>query len=670
MDFFAQQDLARRNARVLVLLFLIAVIALLLLTNVLVAAVFWVGEDYNVYSGSRQGFMRYLEQFSGQRILWVSAFVLSTIGMVSWLKWRQLARGGKAIAEAVGAERVLPQTTDPDEQRLRNVVQEVALAANMPVPDVYLLRNERGINAFAAGSRPANAVVAVTSGTLHHLNRSELQAVIGHEFSHILNGDMRLNIQLTSLLKGITFIGDVGQLLLRSGARPVARRSSNDGRAALPVLGLGLLLIGWLGALCAGLIKAAISRQKEYLADAAAVQFTRDAGAVRDALRVIGGYRPGTYVQTAAAADMSHMFFAAVTHRLWQTFATHPPLERRIQRIDPRWDGSFIERRQRHYPNTPVNPQQLDIDPKHTALLAAAIAATGGASSTASMGPVTAEAYLPDESAGESSPDAGAPGAGGAASPATAAAAGAVIPRLLLAQCEEPLGAGALCCALLLSSEATQRGAQLALVAEHGARGQHGLLLRLAPAVDALGPAQRLPLLERCLPALRSMSHGQYRQFKDLLLLLIQADGRTELFEWCLFQLVRHYLDPQFVRQAAGKPRYRHLKKVEHPLRVVLSMLAHEGSGDAGEAFRCAADALEFPRLQLMPQAELEVQVFGRSVQTLADCYPLLKPRILKAMALAASANGHVCEREREIIHAVAAVIDCPLPAALSEALH
>jgi Zn-dependent protease with chaperone function len=657
LDFFAQQDLARRNARVLVVLFIIAVIALLLLTNALVAAVFWVGEDYNLYAGQRRDFATYVAQFDWERIALVSSFVLGTIGLVSFLKWRQLARGGSVIAEAVGAERVLPQTEDPDERRLRNVVQEVALAANMPVPDVYLLRNERGINAFAAGSSPANAVVAVTSGTLHHLNRSELQAVIGHEFSHILNGDMRLNIQLTAMLKGITFIGDVGYFLIRTGARPAARRGTRDGRAALPTLGLGLLLIGWLGALCAGLIKAAISRQKEYLADAAAVQFTRDAGSVRNALRVIGGYRPGTLVQTAAAADMSHMFFAAVTHRLWQTFATHPPLEQRIRRLDPRWDGSFIERPLRHYPNTRVRADRLDIDPRHTTLIAAAIAATqsGGDSETYTDLPV-----MPDTPAAQALPGSGQTGLG-------TDQAGGSTPSGLLRHTEEPLGASTLCLALLLAADAPQREQQLALVARHGARGQPALLQDLWPQVQALSPAQRLPLLERCLPALRSMSLEQYRSLKDLLLMLINADGRTELFEWCLFQLVRHYLDPHFVSQPSSKPRYSHLSKVDRHLRVVLSMLAHEGSGDASEAFRLAADALEFKHMQLMPCEQLSVSGFGQSVQTLADCYPLLKPRILKAMLLAASADGGVCEREREIIYAVAAVIDCPLPAGIPQ---
>ena len=665
MDFFAQQDLARRNARLLVILFTLAVIGLVLLTNGLVAAFLFFSEDYNVYAGSRGGWAGFLEQLSWDRFGAIGLLVVGSVFLVSLVKWIQLAAGGKAIAETLGAEKVLPQTRDADERRALNIVQELALAAGMPVPDLYLLRDERGINAFAAGITQADAVIAVTSGALHHLRRHELQGVIGHEFSHILNGDMRLNVRLAALLKGITFLGDVGYVLLRAGTTRrrlrTGGRSGNNSGAALPVLGLGLLVIGWIGGTCAGFIKAAISRQKEYLADAGAVQFTRDADGIADALKVIGGYVPGTLVHRARAAELSHMFFGTVTHGLWQGFATHPPLEARIRRIQPRWDGDYISRPVRHYPNTRIESADMEFRPGREALVAAvaAVEAARGMSEGPGLSLPEAPSTLPPialASPGEASVAGPTPGR---SSPGGAAPA---IPRGLLSHVDDPLGASSLVLGLLISDDPAHRDRQLALIAEREVPGQATLVNTVAPGLAALPAGLRLPLVNRCLPALRAMSAPQYHTFKETLLAVIRADQRTELLEWCLYQLVRHYLDPEFVQVTPSRPRYRRLGKVAEPLTEVLSVLAHEGSGEAATAFARAREVLALPKLALKPQEALSVRAFSEAVHTLADCYPLLKPRILKAMGEAASEDGHICPVEYEIVASIAAVIDCPLP--------
>ena len=354
MNFFEQQDIARRNSRLLVVLFLAAVFGLILLTNVLVAGFLWFNEDYNIYSGSRQGMSGFLPYFTWERFGGIGLGVTATVAFVALVKWIQLSTGGKVVAEGMGGTRILPQTRDPGERRCLNVVEEIALAANMPVPAVYVMNGERGINAFAAGISPADAIVAVTRGTISQLKRHELQGVIAHEFSHILNGDMRLNIRLAAMLKGIAFVGDVGHMLLRSSHVARTGRSSKANTAALPVFGLALWLLGWLGGLAAGFIKAAISRQKEFLADASAVQYTRNPEGIGDALRVIGAYLPGTLVHAARAAEMSHIFFGQIEHRLWQLFATHPPLSERIRRVNPNWNGTFIEREVQHFHEQPI----------------------------------------------------------------------------------------------------------------------------------------------------------------------------------------------------------------------------------------------------------------------------------------------------------------------------
>ena len=652
MDFFAQQDRARRNTRYLLVLFSVTVLALIVLVNALITWFLWLGSDYNVYAGGT-GWQGYLSHFSGERFLYIGVAVAATVGFVSLIRWLQLASGGKKVAESMGGQRVMAQSMDFYEKRCLNVVEELALAASMPVPALYVLPQERGINAFAAGITPADAVVAVTRGTMLQLNREELQGVIGHEYSHILNGDMRLSIRLAALLKGITFIGDVGHFLLRAGAYGVGRRSGrDDSGAALPIVGLGLLVIGWLGSLSAAFIKSAISRQKEYLADASAVQFTRSNEGIANALKVIGGYVPGTLVHAARAEEMSHIFFGEVTHRIWNAFATHPPLSDRIRRIDPNWDGNFIERQEVRIPEMTASNVEAGIG--REALVTAAIAGAALDAATASMAGETS-IDAPDAEFSKSLNDGTDDGADSA-----------TIPDELVSAAHDPLGASALSLALLAGRDTQPRGEILSIIGQHGVQGQADLVRSLLPAVDGLCPGQRFPLMAMAIPALKSMSTPQYRQFKSTLLSVIRADRQTDLFEWCLFQLLRHYLDPEYLRVEPSKPRYRRLEKVRGPLRQVLSVLSHQGSGDADRAFSMACADLDVSGLTLQPLEECTISGFSKGVHTLADCYPLLKPRILKAMAVAAADDGDISVAERELITAVAAVMDCPPPPELA----
>lgn len=652
MDFFAEQDRARRNLRRLIVLFGAAVLMLVVLTNSLVAAFLWLGNDYSVYAGG-SGWRGFFAYFSLDRFLSVGVTVGATVGLVSLVRWIQLSSGGRHVAESMGGRQVLPQTRDPYEKRCLNIVEELSLAANMPVPSLYVLPDERGINAFAAGTTTADAVVAVTRGCILQLRRDELQGVIGHEFSHILNGDMRLGIRLAALLKGITFIGDVGHFLLRAGVHGIGpgSRRRGDRSPALPLLGLGLLIIGWLGALAASLIKAAISRQKEYLADASAVQFSRDNRGIADALKVIGGFRPGSFIHSARAAELGHIFFGEVRHSLWDGFATHPPLELRIRRLEPAWDGEFIRRPEVR--QAPMTPGNVEAGVERAALVTAAMASAVAADAL----PAAALTEGPDTGIGvpiADGPSVDSEGLAGA------------IPAELHAVVEEPLGAMAAALGLVVAGNPAQRHAALAAIRDGGARGEADSVQALLPQLEALPAGQRFPLLAAAMPALRAMSTPQYRQFKSTLLAVIRADRQTDLFEWCLFQLLRHYLDPVYLQVTSSRPRHRHLGQVRGQIREVLSVLAHQGEGDSERAFALAAAELGLDTLTLIPAADCTVAGFSRAVTTLADCYPLLKPRILKAMALAAADDGHVCAAEREIVIAVAAVMDCPLPADLS----
>ncbi|HOG94489.1 MAG TPA: M48 family metallopeptidase, partial [Opitutaceae bacterium] len=338
MDFFEAQASAKRRTSRLMLLFILAVIGVIaacyLAALIVVARIRPMPGTWLVWDGSL---------FGG-----VSLVVCLITGGAMLFKWLQLRAGGSVIAEMVGGRRVDPQSTDLAEQRLLNIVEEMSIASGVPMPAVYLLDDEGGLNAFAAGLTTSDAVVAVTRGSLEKLSRDELQGVVAHEFSHILNGDMRLNVRLTAVLFGILVIGLMGrgllEVMLRSGAVRTRGKGKSGGPGVFIIVGIAMLVIGYVGYFFGRLIQAAISRQREYLADAAAVQFTRNPLGVSGALKKIGGYSLGSRLDSAAAAQIGHFFFAqSFRAGFTQLWATHPPLEERIRTIDPSWDGRFFE---------------------------------------------------------------------------------------------------------------------------------------------------------------------------------------------------------------------------------------------------------------------------------------------------------------------------------------
>ncbi len=621
MDFFREQDIARRNTRLLTGLFCLAVLALIVITNLLFVG-FLIFESG---SGNPNAYGNVIDWESFFTVGAVVTLIVSAVVLVNWLNF---ARGGKQVAAALGGRLVQPGSSEALEQRATNIVQEMALAANMPAPSLFVLDEEPGINAFAAGTTPANAVVAVTRGALTTLNRDQLQGVIGHEFSHILNGDMRLSIRLAAMLRGITFIGDVGSLLLRSASHRRRYRSSskNDDRGALLAIGLGLYLIGLLGGLMAGLIKSAISKQKEYLADASAVQFTRNPEGIGDALKIIGGHSSGTFVETARAEEMSHLFFGQVKHRLWSGFATHPPIEKRIERIDPQWDGQFLAASTTLIDDAPEQPSD---DPGRQATLGAiAVAATAVAASAPESSASPSNDQTDDASQ-------------------------------LLEQTQNPLGAMAVVLALVWDPQHEDTQEQ-ALVAAN-IDGLADTVRRWREPLRSRAPAQRLHVLELCLLTLRGLSETQYRTFRELLLSWISADGKTTLAEWCLFQILRHYLDPEFLNARPARPRYKSLNAVTGELSVALGTLAKLTEEDTERAFSRGATFLELP-LTLPDAGSLTISRFGEAIDTLAECYPLLKVSVLKAMAAVAADDGNISDIEMTLVRAMAAVMDCPVP--------
>jgi Zn-dependent protease with chaperone function len=349
MDFFEAQDRARRRTRRLVVLFVFAVAGTIAAGYFLAVAL--------LRHSPRHDRPDYIYSRLDDRMQWwypdvfagIAGATLAVVGFASLYKWSQMKQGGAAVAEMVGGRAVDPGTTDLRERRLLNVVEEMAIAAGIPMPAVYVLDEEPGLNAFAAGLTTADAAVAVTRGTLDKLSRDELQGVIAHEFSHILNGDMRLNVRITAIVFGILVIGLVGRGILRGlfygRARPRGGgRDKGGGIAVLVAVGLALLIIGYIGYFFGRLIQAAVSRQREFLADASAVQFTRNPLGIGGALKKIGGYALGGTMIHNSAGEIGHFFIAqAFRSNFGGLWATHPPLDERIRAIEPQWDGRFFD---------------------------------------------------------------------------------------------------------------------------------------------------------------------------------------------------------------------------------------------------------------------------------------------------------------------------------------
>jgi len=645
MDFFQAQDAARRRTGWLVLLFALAVLGLILLTNLLVLAVL-------LYAGSqpfpsqREALLAYLHSPTA---LAVALGVAVLVGLGSLFRMVQLAGGGAVVAESLGG-RLLPRdSADGDERRILNVVEEMAIASGTPVPPVYLL-DEPAINAFAAGWTANDAVIGITRGALRQLSRDELQGVVGHEFSHILNGDMRLNIRLMGVLYGILLLGEIGYFVLRSLGRGRVRVSSSKkgggGVAAILLLALGLVVIGYAGTFFGNWIKALVSRQREYLADASAVQFTRNRDGIAGALKKIGAVSAGSELASPAAPQFSHAYFANGVASSWQSlFATHPPLDERIRRIDPQWDGRFVA------PSPPpAETPEGDSDrgqaARRAALLTGVLAAGAGAVVASAGRPAAAQQdYARDLLAR--------------------------LPPALREASENPQSARALLYVLVLDGDAAQQAVQWRLIGQRADAGVVPLARRLAPLLSDLEPGMRLPLVSLCLPTLRQLSPLQYRSFRDLLSELMAADGRIRLSEWMIRHLVLRSLDLAFGLRK--RPRQSHfvLGQARPALEAMLSLLAHAEhpeAVDAERAFAAGRDAIGAGALRFVARDSLDLARLDAAMVELERLKTPLKRRFLQACAACIALDGQATVAGGELLRTLAGALDCPLPPLLAVA--
>ena len=643
MNFFQAQDTARRKTWQLGALFVAAVVSLIVLTNVLVAGVYLWGGNYAM-PGSRP-LADLIASMSLEYWLLISAGVVGVIATAGLFKYLTVRGGGKTVAEALGGQLIHQSTNDPKQRRLLNIVEEMAIAAGVPVPPVYLI-GEPSINAFAAGFSVDDAVIGINQGTIDHLTRDELQGIVGHEFSHILNGDSRINLRLIAMLHGIVFIGIIGYGILRGSMMSGrSRRGNSEGGLPILALGLGLIIIGYSGTFFGNLIKAAVSRQREYLADAAAVQFTRNPSGIANSLKKIGGLPVGSAMGGAAAQEVSHMFFGQPAHLFMNgLMATHPPLEARIRAIEPGWTGSF-ER-----VSTPPTEQLIS-------QFAGADPARAYAADTIS---VTLAAPDISEAVGRLNQ----------ASLDSAIGIISTMDPLLRDAAHDAWASRGLIYAMLLDADGPLREQQLAYLNDHAETGVPEHVHRLQHAAQSLDEPHKLTLVEMAMPALKELSDPQFRTFMNNTVAIIKSDGHIDLFEWVLHRLFVKELRPHFDGPQRISARYGSVEQISDHAVTLLSALARNGHHETNEqmtAFRAGMDDLEL----VGEYQAAEDQNFTRlndALKSLRALKPLAKPRLIKACAAVALADGHVSGREGAMLQGIAATLDCPLPPSIYHA--
>lgn len=643
MNFFQRQTETRRTSRQLVMLFVLAVVA------VVVAVDFVLFTVLATVQPGAEGLMlpngEWLRTHTGVVVV-TTLSVIGIIALSSLYKTMTLNGGGGVVARSLGGVRVSADTTDPLQRRLLNVVEEMSIASGVPMPEVYLLEQEAGINAFAAGHNSANAAIAVTRGALTTLNRSELQGVIAHEFSHILNGDMRLNVRLMGLLFGLLVIALIARTVLRFAPRGRSSKKGGGGVAAILLAAFVVLIIGYVGLFFGRLIQAAVSRHRESLADASAVQFTRDPGGLRGALVKIGAMSSGSRIGNPEAEEVAHMLFAPGVKRF---FATHPDLEDRLKAIDPHFDKSeFAEMRAALVRQEAEEESAAREAPSAAHKLESMIALPAGVGAVAEL--VGNPGTMHMEAAREIRLS---------------------LPEALSVAGRHPSSARALLLALAVDAQTATRERQLAFIARQLGADTANDVTALLPDVDALEPQQRMPVLTHAFPALRQLTRDERIQLMACMNGMLQREGAMSLQAYVLRKLAQvHLRDDLDPRGRRGKVS---LGAATNDLQILLSVLARYGHRQEQDARR----AYEAGMHHLLPRerpgyafsANWAVQLDG-ALSRLDQLMPVAKEQLIEALVKTVSHDDRLTVGEAELLRAVCAALHCPLPPLVSGPIH
>jgi Zn-dependent protease with chaperone function len=637
MDFFGAQTRARRNSRWLVLWFALAVLGMVAVVYLASTLIFgWTpvpGSKVSLaarYITSRPG-ERVLVLWDSSRFLWTLLVLGGSIAIASLYKTFQIARqGGAFVALKLGGRPVLRHTDDPLEKRLINVVDEMSIAAGIPAPQVFVLDNEPGLNAFAAGITSNNSVIAVTRGLLDHLNRDQMQGVIGHEISHITNGDARLNLRLIGVLHGILFLPLAGRALLHIASSALDNIFSLFFALFAGLFGVLLVIIGYIGAFFGRLIQAAVSREREYLADASAVQFTRKPDGLASALRQLDSF--GSRIRHPYAEAASHLFFGAGKKLPFfsRWFATHPPIPHRLARLQ------HISLPPATAPAKPVSTAPAPV--AATIVAAAPVAAT----ITDTIADLLEDCVSSD--------------------PTPLAHAQALIATLspsLLAALTTPAGAQAAAYALLIAPQADIRQRQLDILRKTHSYELFSASDKHAQWLADHSPRVRLPLLDLALPVLRELSAAEIQTFLGCVDALIRADGRLSAVEFALQHILHAVLLPAPVRPALR------LERLDNDVACLLAFLAYAGNHDAAAAtaYRHARDLSPMSVPLALPALKtLRPETIDTALGNLAHASRHFRAKLLDACVAAVEHDGNITVAEAELLRAFAQSLDCPAP--------
>ncbi len=664
MDFFENQDEARKRTSRLLVFFIPAVAATVLVISFFIYLTVILGifahiifskgiysPEYNACAWWRPGMFWAITVLTG-----------SAVVLMSYMKSKGLARGGgDGIALMMGAKPVLPGTKNPDERKLMNVVEEMAIAAGVPVPSVYIMDIEDVINGFAAGFSPTDAVICVTQGCISHLSRDEIQGIVAHEFSHILNGDMLLNLRLIGLLHGILIITMTSKRIM------LLLQRIGDPRAILIFFaGMCIWIFGSTGHFFANVIKCAMSRQREYLADASAVQFTRNPSGLANALKKIGGVVKGSYVNHLNSEIVSHLFFArGLKKPMFKSTATHPPLESRILRLDPQFDGTYPKLKPKGYMPTPLTEQypgkkkaEEKAEEKKEEIPPVSELAQPEMPFVPVLEPGNLSAITPEDvvsSVGTLNP--------GLIAYASLLLAG--IPQKLKDIAHEPFSARAMVYCLLLDKNDKTRKVQLESLKKHSPMNVWNEVERLIPVVDAVKDEHRLPLIDMALPALKLLSKMQYVNFRSNIKGLAEADKKISLFEYTLQCSIIRHLDPVFIKPDDMSIRYKTLEPLIIECFELLSVIAWKGSKAdyANKAFKIAmSELMTGKEPTILPEEKCSLSILDRSLDKLSVAAPQIKKQVLKACTECVLADSEVTIAEAELLRAIADSLHCPVP--------
>lgn len=639
MNFYHEKSRAKRNSLFLIFVFLISVSLYIFLMNTIALGVYSFFSDEN--------FKQTLDLYKSDFAPTVSKYILSIVKFGIVYKYFQLRKGGQAVAISLNAWLINQDTRKYHEQLILHVVEEMSLASGISAPPVYLLK-DRSINAFVAGFTYDDAVIVVTSGAIEKLSRDELQGVIAHEFSHMFNGDMRLNLNLTSILNGILIIGLLGfeiiHFPLSMGSKnkhfyeEKATASNEVGAGfagALLPLGISLMVLGFVGTIIGDTIKALISRQREYLADAGAVQYTRMTEGIAGALKKIGGEKKHSYIHNPSVNSYSHFYFAnGIDTFMGSLISTHPPLRKRIWKLDENWNGEFI------VPfitsKKPLKKQEQSIEEKiQTATKTISLLTSLEIKHRfTKQNLINAQNFISS------------------------------IPPTLVSMSKNAFSSQGIILALLAKDEMEVGKHQIKALKNSDENLYHQFTLAFKE-VRTLPRSSFLPLINLCIPALKQMSKDQYRRFRDLVITWIWANNKMVFFEWNLKQLLLYPLDINYGYINPSTTAYTSLNQVKEEASLYISFLVSLENQDKEarkELFAKTLLHVNIQNLRFIHIKDVDFQKLQKAFKKLILLDDNSTITLLKMAIFIFNKHDKISPKNQELLYAIASALRLPIP--------